>query len=680
LEPTPEQYVAKMVEVFAKVRRVLRDDGVLWLNMGDSYVNSNLKHKGAGSSDGEVGRGETPDARLKVKWQSGGGSNFSFTLPNGLKPKDLCMMPARVALALQADGWYLRSDVIWCLSGGTRIYAQTQNGVGPAMLKDLVRLRPETVRLWNGQRWTQVTAWSEAESREGAIEIEFRSGERVGCTLGHFWPTERGLVTAADLQVGDIVPDAKLPDSVVGLPDGICPVIGEVVGLFLAEGNCDGKTMMFSLSRQESHLAEYIERFAAFYGDASGRHVYGNTLVVRLEGTVGQAVIRRFVTGRTSKDKRLSLAAWRIGDRFLRAVAPGYLWGDGHEDEKNKRWRLGFTQNDGLAADLRCLAAHLGATVSLRRAQHTLNGKEYPGYRGEWRWERSGYHNEKPMGQVVAIRRSRARKFWDVTVADAPHVFALASGLLTHNSKPNPMPESVTDRPTRSHEYVFLLTKSARYWYDADAVREPHKRLWDENNGGSLDARSQWAEEAGALHRTTHKGPPALPNPAGRNLRTVWTIATQPFPGAHFATFPEKLITPCILAGCPHKVCAVCGAPWVREVEKSRTFESGSGQSGRDPTGKYGPGLQGGGETRDVRRGPVLHVRTIGFLPACECGGETRPGIVCDPFMGSGTVGLVAEKYGRVWAGCDLSADYINMATERIERAREQLRLPMEVT
>lgn len=122
-------------------------------------------------------------------------------------------------------------------------------------------------------------------------------------------------------------------------------------------------------------------------------------------------------------------------------------------------------------------------------------------------------------------------------------------------SKPNPMPESVTDRPTKAHEYVFLLSKSPRYFYDADAIRE---KLADANaqrttahydtadrygagnggNGGldSLAARMRSGEHSGA------------------NKRSVWTVATQPYPGAHFATFPPKLIEPCILAGSPEKV------------------------------------------------------------------------------------------------------------------------------
>lgn len=108
-------------------------------------------------------------------------------------------------------------------------------------------------------------------------------------------------------------------------------------------------------------------------------------------------------------------------------------------------------------------------------------------------------------------------------------------------SKPNPMPESVTDRPTKAHEYVFLLSKGPRYFYDADAVREAHESEGAFRARGSEPSQSranlQQPQQAGVYHAD------------GRNRRSVWTVATQPFPGAHFATFPPKLIEPCILAG-----------------------------------------------------------------------------------------------------------------------------------
>jgi DNA modification methylase len=106
-------------------------------------------------------------------------------------------------------------------------------------------------------------------------------------------------------------------------------------------------------------------------------------------------------------------------------------------------------------------------------------------------------------------------------------------------AKPNPMPESVTDRPTRSHEYLFLLTKSARYFYDADAIREDL----------AFEPHAPGNKKLDASRNDHDRMDKVWGGPAGRNKRSVWTVATQAFPGAHFATFPPKLIEPCILAG-----------------------------------------------------------------------------------------------------------------------------------
>ena len=112
------------------------------------------------------------------------------------------------------------------------------------------------------------------------------------------------------------------------------------------------------------------------------------------------------------------------------------------------------------------------------------------------------------------------------------------------------MPESVTDRPTKAHEYLFLLSKGPRYFYDADAIREE----WSSNStpgGGIARAEASASNHAAAqlaIPQTLGHGSSGDPE-RGRNKRSVWTVATQPFPGAHFATFPPKLIEPCILAG-----------------------------------------------------------------------------------------------------------------------------------
>jgi DNA modification methylase len=113
----------------------------------------------------------------------------------------------------------------------------------------------------------------------------------------------------------------------------------------------------------------------------------------------------------------------------------------------------------------------------------------------------------------------------------------------------------VTDRPTKAHEQVFLLTRSPRYFYDADAVREPHAEPWRGN--GERETSSSWeARKADAPRQEQQKREGGVEfvrqyNPAGRNLRSVWEIPTEPFPQAHFATYPQALVERCVKAGCP---------------------------------------------------------------------------------------------------------------------------------
>lgn len=230
--------------------------------------------------------------------------------------------------------------------------------------------------------------------------------------------------------------------------------------------------------------------------------------------------------------------------------------------------------------------------------------------------------------------------------------------------KPNPMPESVTDRPTKSHEMVYLFAKSQRYFYDADAIREPHVRLWDDTNGGNLSGEG--------IHKANGKmrergGEYPMPNPLGRNHRDVFTIATEPTPFAHFATFPQALIEPLILAGCPEKVCVECGMPYVREIEKQVTVTSGTRNT---PDGK--------GVDVMNRRGlyprATVAIKATGFKPTCACSADARAGIVLDPFLGSGTTALVARRLGRHYIGSELNAEYAALAETRLlHTSKEEL-------
>lgn len=531
-EASPREFVEALVGVMREVRRVLADDGTLWLNIGDSYASDT---KGSGGK-GKNRLGPNRDLQ-NMDHQRFAPRKFN----HDAKPKDLLGIPWRLAFALQDDGWYLRSDIIWCLSGGAVVYARTQKGDAPTTVKDLVRLDPATVQLWNGAKWTRVLGWGASNDTSERIELVLRSGERVGCTGGHEWPTQRGNVAARDLRVGDVVATCELPEPDGAIAPGYMTTDAAwLAGLYLAEGSRADDTVQLALHADEVPWLPRIEAVARHLGGSMTYTLDGNSLAVRLYGRVVVAMVESYIGGATAHDKHVTNAAWRLPNTHLRALAQGYLGGDGSLDAANDRVRLAFARNYALERDLRTLAARLGATLTLRPSTAKCGGRAFPSFRGEWRWTRSGHHNERDRGDVVEIRASKARKFWDIAVEDEPHLFALASGVLTHNCKPNPMPESVTDRPTRAHEYVFLLSKRARYFYDADAIREAFA---DDRNGAS-----------GAVVRKGNpdrndSGATSAPTADGRNARDVWTIAPEPFRGAHFATMPPALARRCILAG-----------------------------------------------------------------------------------------------------------------------------------
>lgn len=254
-------------------------------------------------------------------------------------------------------------------------------------------------------------------------------------------------------------------------------------------------------------------------------------------------------------------------------------------------------------------------------------------------------------------------------------------------AKPAPMPESCRDRPTKSHEYLFLLTKREHYFFDQAAWLEPctgeaHPRGDGVNpkaapkdvgrESAGLRNSTRFGRGAGFREKQNESFSSTVRNVVTkRNRRTVWTIGSQPTPEAHFATFPEALVEPCLLAGCPSRICPKCGTGWEPIEEKTRSFESGSGRAGNLPAGKNGAAMQGGGETGDVRRGPTLTRELKGYAKGCACeiqnsANQKCAGTVFDPFSGSGTVCAVANRMGYNGIGLELNPDYIEIAKRRI--------------
>lgn len=725
LEDTPQEYIARLVEVFDQVWRVLRPDGVLWLNLGDVYC-ANQPGGRTGSTLAKGGKQTLHSRKGRSKRTGAASAN--------IKPKDLMGLPWRLAFALQDRGWYLRSEVIWCLSGGAWLYVRCAGGDRPIMVKDLVRGYKPGVQVWNGERWTRVLGWSETQDRAERLELVLRSGERIGCTAGHQWPTRRGNVAARDLRVGDVIRSVRLPepDGAV-MPPYLTTDVLWLAGLYLAEGSRSKRTIQLRLHIDEARWLDRIRAAASHLGGSCAHYVVGEKeLAVNLCGRVLNATIDTFIAGSSAHDKHLAGAAWDLPDSALRYLIDGYLDGDGSYEEHNRRWRLGFCRNYLLERDLRVAAARLGATLTLVPTFGTdfanRSPRRLPKFRGEWRWQRSGHHNERDRGEVVQIRASRARHFWDIGVADPPHLFALASGVLSHNSRPNALPESVRDRPTKAHETVFLLTRNDRYFYDPDGWREPVSaesvaRAKRNRFGGKYQDTT--GEEHGAIKRGANYGPDGdiekIAPSGGRNIRSVWSIPTEPCPYPHFAVFPRELAARFILLGTSEKgCCAECGAPWSRVVGHPcaecgesvpahakecpecghrnanwREHRGGDVSQRVDPhlPGRHAPRLPGGftntqlaldweptcmcrvlrcsacgwNETVRGMKGTTL---LVGVCPDCDRKLQSElpavePCTVLDPFVGSGTTLLVAEELLRRGVGIEINPDNCEIVKKR---------------
>ncbi len=266
---------------------------------------------------------------------------------------------------------------------------------------------------------------------------------------------------------------------------------------------------------------------------------------------------------------------------------------------------------------------------------------------------------------------------WMVAFALRADGWYLRSDIIWH--KPNPMPESVTDRPTKSHEYVFLLSKSAKYFYDAESIKVQQVNGDPESPRGSKgpERKNSGLRKQDALGKRTYTGFNDRYRPLDkRNSRTVWTIATTPFPEAHFATFPPKLVEPCILAGTSKKGCCPdCGAPWERILEISYRPQNNKGYRTETPRvkGRQAGHDAGGITPQEMKHGTAYkEVKTTGWNPSCKCNLKSvtcnlSPAIILDPFSGSGTTGMVAARLGRDYIGIELNPDYVKMSKARIE-------------
>jgi len=228
------------------------------------------------------------------------------------------------------------------------------------------------------------------------------------------------------------------------------------------------------------------------------------------------------------------------------------------------------------------------------------------------------------------------------------------------------MPSSVTDRLNMTYEVVYHLVRSSRYYFNLDAIREPHRSQSGRRAGAPTGTPPSWAGPlAGSqdgLRRARPAGQPG--HVLGKNPGDVWSIPTRGFRGAHFATFPEALVTRPLLATCPEVICTQCREAWRRQVSRERLPVAGRSRPKPDDPNVF----------RFKAFWNTVH--QVGELIPCGCSAPTEPGVVLDPFFGSGTVGVVAERQSRDWIGIEINPEYIELARKRLALERVKRKGP----
>ena len=252
-----------------------------------------------------------------------------------------------------------------------------------------------------------------------------------------------------------------------------------------------------------------------------------------------------------------------------------------------------FKRVNDLLLDDGTLWLNLGDSYARQGGRESTQGRHWDGREAD----PGAMHSTRHASDIGLKPKDLIGIPWRVAFALQADGWYLRQDIIWH--KPNPMPESVIDRCTKAHEYIFLLSKSQRYYFDADAIKEPSAYFGKDTRSGMGNIRYEGKRTEGDAAANGQQSFVTINET--RNKRSVWTVTTKPFKGAHFATFPPDLIEPCVKAGCP------------------------------------------------------------------------EGGTVLDPFGGSGTTGMVAQRHRRKFVLCELNPEYARMAEDRIYAERDLL-------
>ena len=552
LEPTFEEHLENLVEVFREVWRVLRDDGTLWLNYGDAYFGG----KGASNNTSKqlAGRtSETLNAGQHYVNKHGGMRPLDRPQAN-FKPKDLLMMPARVAMALQADGWWLRSEIVWHK---------------PNPMPESVTDRPTS------------------------------SHEKV------FLLTKRPRY----FYDADAVREAYAPRR--ASKDG--KLIND-----MASGMSGQREKAFK-PRPEKHPGGANLRNVWKVPTHSFTGGFETTDLIQLSTSQAQEHVAKD-SGSDDDILRTTSPNCPVHADQIDSVPTGFY--DGLTTAHKKRIRDNDGRHDPEPRDDSFSIQHIPGRCQVHPSTKDCSD---------------------PLGSPSAISHNKKNHKTDHDRAFSEHAKS-CEGKKDHteHKQPQQQERALTCRDTAENNNE------------------------DDNRVSSCEPKSH----SRSVHTSAlgNSSEPYKPPCVCRYYRKVTKKSS------HFATFPPALAKRCILAGTSAAgVCEGCGAPWVRQVERTLALD------GKNPDPERyienDSNDQGSNRYKDGHVSGSYEVKTTGWLPSCTCDAGRVPATVFDPFGGSGTVGICAEELGRRSALLDINPEYCQMARERIDAQQPSLPL-----
>lgn len=797
-EPTPDMFVEHIVEVFREAKRVLRSDGTLWINFGDSVTHDTpilVRQHGAVCSttvgslcdlhfsqaaehvvrqpdgteilyfeDGlevlsvngirQTGRGvrETDGGVVgDVQWRSVSAlirkpsrktivaskvasrtirttTDHAFILPNGKS------CPPRVGLrVLSVNGFQTEAKTV-------------DHVTIPA--ESMTAFFVDSDRISNFLQQDRVDLIRVAKmcGKPSSTAREWQVAGRLGVPVA----LQINLLDGTEVYTSKTHPKVRVP---AHLP--LDAVLLRFLGLWVGDGSYGPCTVEVSAG-QTGAAADILHEVATRFG--ANVSIAPDRVSLRIMSSVFKAAMQSLGFVGTSTTKAIPSWMFNLSQQQIGAFLSGYLFADGYR----KNNRISFTTSSPrLFQDISNLFFLCGfdirrVTIPPQRGGYASNQESYVGslrsaqtsnWLSQFGW--CGVPTQGAETNRVVRGLSRATIRECVTSDyDHPYVYDISvpgtenficDGIVLHNSyagggrnsgnslentsakqqtqihsmdlgpmpvpeglkpkdlvgipwrvalalqadgwylrsdiiweKKNPMPESVGDRPTKAHEYIFLLAhpdSRGKYFYDNEAVREPCSPASLKDFHGRTVMQNK-TDHGGTRPDLGNKSREAYMRPdKTRNRRSVWSINTRPYKGAHFATWPPDLVEIMIKAGTSeHGVCAACGAPWERMVETS-----GGRDWRNEPVKAKGiPGERNGegGNKRGQSSAPLNHTKTrmeVGWKPTCDCVAGRTFATVLDTFSGSATTGYVALRHGRHYVGLDLNADYLPLAEARLE-------------